>query len=76
MCSCSIIGYSKAIICHVMGILIILHACSMREDVYRVVKAFAEKKVALSPQAQRFVDRLVSVLHLEFCWHHAFIRGC
>lgn len=33
--------------------------CSMREDVYRVVKAFAEKKVPLSPQAQRFVDRLV-----------------
>ena len=55
-----------------IGILTILSMCSMREDVYRVVKAFAEKKVPLSPQAQRFVDRLVSSLHLEFCWHHAF----
>lgn len=39
--------------------------CSMREDVYRVVKAFAEKKDPLSPQAQRFVDRLVSAFHLN-----------
>lgn len=34
----------------------------MREDVYRVVKAFAEKKEVLSAQAQRFVDRVVSPL--------------
>lgn len=33
--------------------------CSMREDVYRVVKAFSEKKVTLEPEAQRFVDRVV-----------------
>ncbi|CAM6010102.1 unnamed protein product [Sphagnum balticum] len=33
--------------------------CSMREDVYLVVKAYAAKKETLSPQAQRFVDRLI-----------------
>jgi hypothetical protein len=48
-------------------ILRCLPVCSMREDVYLVVKAFAEKKVPLSPQAQRFVDRLVSACHVEFC---------
>jgi len=31
---------------------------NMREDVYRVVKAFVEKKEVLSAQAQRFVDRV------------------
>ncbi|KAG6549911.1 hypothetical protein Mapa_008421 [Marchantia paleacea] len=32
---------------------------SMREDVYRVVKAFAEKDEPLGTEAQRYVDRLV-----------------
>lgn len=38
--------------------------CSMREDVYLVVKAYAAKKETLSPQAQRFVDRLVTLFLL------------
>jgi hypothetical protein len=46
----------------------------MREDVYRVVKAFAEKKEVLSAQAQRFVDRVVSPLFADwfekFCSFH------
>jgi thimet oligopeptidase len=33
--------------------------CSLREDVYLAVKAYAAKKETLSPQAQRFVDRLI-----------------
>ncbi|KAL2629464.1 hypothetical protein R1flu_014150 [Riccia fluitans] len=33
--------------------------CSMREDVYRVVKAFADKDEPLGSEAQRYVDRLV-----------------
>lgn len=41
----------------------------MREDVYRVVKAFSEKKVTLEPEAQRFVDRVVSTCSLD----HAFM---
>jgi hypothetical protein len=46
----------------------------MREDVYRVVKAFAKKKEVLSAQAQRFVDRVVSPLFAawleKFCPFH------
>lgn len=34
----------------------------MREDVYRVVKAFAEKDEPLGTEAQRYVDRLVSLV--------------
>eukprot|EP00897_Mesotaenium_endlicherianum_P002103 jgi/Mesen1/1920/ME000144S01046 len=33
--------------------------CSMREDVYRVVKAYAQLKEPLPPEQQRYVDRLV-----------------
>eukprot|EP00249_Psilotum_nudum_P019078 c27090_g1_i1 orf=493-2634(-) len=33
--------------------------CSMRTDVYRVIKAFSEKKVQLGPESQRYVDHLV-----------------
>ncbi|MCO5584083.1 hypothetical protein L7F22_038006 [Adiantum nelumboides] len=33
--------------------------CSLREDVYLVVKAFSDKKITLQPEAQRYVERLV-----------------
>lgn len=37
----------------------------MREDVYRVVKAFSLKNTDLDPEDQRFVNRLVVSQPLE-----------